>query len=159
MSQLARELKQTRPFASPAHEALVSIQRTAAIVELRLAEALRPLGITPTQYNVLRILRGAGADGLPRCEVQSRLIAPVADTTRLLDRLEKLGLVARARDEVDRRIVRSRITPGGLAVLEKAAAPLRQIEQGEVGRLSEARLRTLISVLDDIRRLTPCRQG
>ena len=98
MSQLASELKQTKPFASPVQEAVLSIKRTAALLELRLAELLRPYGVTPTQYNVLRILRGAGADGLPRCEVQGRLVAPVADTTRLLDRLEKMGLVSRARN-------------------------------------------------------------
>jgi len=159
MSQLARELKQTRPFASPAHEAVVSIKRTAAILELRLAEVLRPFGITPTQYNVLRILRGAGANGLPRCQVQGRLVAPVADTTRLLDRLEKMGLVSRARDADDRRVVTSRITPRGLALIDNAAGPLRELEQGEVGQVSAARLRSLIGVLDEIRRLTPSRQA
>jgi DNA-binding MarR family transcriptional regulator len=159
MSQLASELKQTRPFASPAHEAMVSIARTSAILELRVAEVLRPFGITPTQYNVLRILRGAGADGLPRCEVQSRLVAPVADTTRLLDRLERMGLVSRARDADDRRIVTSRITPRGLALLDKAAGPMKEQEQGEVGQVPDTRLRSLISILDEIRRLTPLRQG
>ncbi len=155
MSQLARELKQTRPFPSPVQEAVVSIKRTAALLDLRLAELLRPLGITPTQYNVLRILRGAGPAGLPRCEVQARLVAPVADTTRLLDRLEKMGFVARARDTDDRRVVTSTITSRGLAVLEQAAVPLRQIEEREVGTISAARLRQLISVLDEVRRLMP----
>lgn len=155
MSQLARELKQTRPFPSPVQEAVVSIKRTAALLDLRLAELLRPLGITPTQYNVLRILRGAGPAGLPRCEVQVRLVAPVADTTRLLDRLEKMGFVARARDTDDRRVVTSTITSRGLAVLEQAAVPLRQIEEREVGTISAARLRQLISVLDEVRRLMP----
>ena len=155
MSQLARELKQTRPFPSPVQEAVVSIKRTAALLDLRLAELLRPLGITPTQYNVLRILRGAGPAGLPRCEVQARLVAPVADTTRLLDRLEKMGFVARARDTEDRRVVTSTITSRGLAVLEQAAAPLRQIEEREVGTISATRLRQLISVLDEMRRLMP----
>ncbi len=155
MSQLARELKQTRPFPSPVQEAVVSIKRTAALLDLRLAELLRPLGITPTQYNVLRILRGAGPAGLPRCEVQARLVAPVADTTRLLDRLEKMGFVARARDTDDRRVVTSTITSRGLAVLEQAAVPLRQIEEREVGTISAARLRQLISVLDEMRRLMP----
>ncbi len=159
MSQLASELKQTKPFTSPVQEAVLSIKRTAALLELRLSELLRPYGVTPTQYNVLRILRGAGADGLPRCEVQGRLVAPVADTTRLLDRLEKMGLVSRARDTEDRRVVTSKITPRGLALLEKVAAPLRQLEENEVGQLSDARLRTLIGILDEVRRLTPCRRG
>lgn len=159
MSQLARELKQTRPFASPVQEASLSIKRTAALLDLRLAELLRPFGLTPTQYNVLRILRGAGAEGLPRCEVQGRLVAPVADTTRLLDRLETMGHVARTRSTEDRRVVTSKITPRGLAVLDKVAAPLKELEQNEVGQLSDARLRTLIGILDEVRRLTPCHRG
>lgn len=159
MSQLARELKQTRPFASPVQEAVLGIKRTAALLDLRLAELLRPFGLTPTQYNVLRILRGAGAEGLPRCEVQGRLVAPVADTTRLLDRLETMGHVVRTRSTEDRRVVTSKITPRGLAVLDKVAAPLRELEQNEVGQISDARLRTLIGILDEVRRLTPCHRG
>ena len=159
MSQLASELKQTKPFTSPVQEAVLSIKRTAALLELRLAELLRPYGVTPTQYNVLRILRGAGADGLPRCEVQGRLVAPVADTTRLLDRLEKMGLVSRARNTEDRRVVTSKITPRGLALLDKVAAPLKKFEEDEVGQVSDARLRSLIGILDEVRRLTPCHRG
>lgn len=159
MSQLARELKQNKPFASPVQEAVLGIKRTAALLDLRLADLLRPYGLTPTQYNVLRILRGAGAEGLPRCEVQGRLVAPVADTTRLLDRLEKMGLVVRARNTDDRRVVTSKITPRGLAVLEKVAAPLKELEESEAGRVTDSRLRTLISILDEIRRLTPSRKG
>jgi len=159
MSQLARELKQNKPFASPVQEAVLGIKRTAALLDLRLADLLRPYGLTPTQYNVLRILRGAGAEGLPRCEVQGRLVAPVADTTRLLDRLEKMGLVVRARNTDDRRVVTSKITPRGLAVLEKVAVPLKELDDSEVGRVSDTRLRTLIGILDEIRRLTPCRNG
>jgi len=159
MSQLARELKQNKPFASSVQEAVLGIKRTAALLDLRLADLLRPYGLTPTQYNVLRILRGAGAEGLPRCEVQGRLVAPVADTTRLLDRLEKMGLVVRARNTDDRRIVTSKITPRGLAVLEKVAAPLQKLEESEVGRVTDTRLRALIGILDEIRRLTPTRNG
>jgi DNA-binding MarR family transcriptional regulator len=159
MSQIARELKQNKPFASPVQEAVLGIKRTAALLDLRLADLLRPYGLTPTQYNVLRILRGAGAEGLPRCEVQGRLVAPVADTTRLLDRLEKMGLVVRARNTDDRRVVTSKITPRGLEVLEKVAAPLQELEENEVGRVTDTRLRTLIRILDEIRRLTPARNG
>ena len=159
MSQLASELKQNKPFTSTVQEAVLSIKRTAALLDLRVAELLRPYGVTPTQYNVLRILRGAGADGLPRCEVQGRLVAPVADTTRLLDRLERMGLVSRARNTEDRRVVTSKITPRGLALLDKVAAPLRQFEEHEVGQVSDARLRSLIGILDEVRRLTPCHRG
>ena len=157
MSQLARELKQSRAFSSPAQEAILGIKRTAALLELRLAEVLRPFGLTPTQYNVLRILRGAGEEGLPRCEVQARLVAPVADTTRLLDRMEKMGLVIRARSTEDRRVVASRITPRGLALLERVAQPLKAHEQGEVGQLEAKKLNALIAILDEVRLLTPAR--
>jgi len=157
MSQLARELKQSRGFSSQAQEAILGIKRTAALLELRLAEVLRPFGLTPTQYNVLRILRGAGEEGLPRCEVQARLVAPVADTTRLLDRMEKMGLVVRSRSTEDRRVVASRITPRGLALVERVAQPLRAHEQGEVGRLDAEKLEALIAILDEVRRLTPAR--
>lgn len=159
MSQLARELKRNKPFPSPVQEALLSIKRTAALLDLRLAELLRPYGLTPTQYNVLRILRGAGPEGLPRCEVQGRLVAPVADTTRLLDRLEKAGFVVRTRSTEDRRVVASKITPRGLGVLDKVAAPLKALEENEMGQVSDARLRSLISILDEVRRLTPCHRG
>lgn len=157
MSQLARELKQSRPFSSPVQEAILGIKRTAALLELRLAEVLRPFGLTPTQYNVLRILRGAGEAGLPRCEVQARLVAPVADTTRLLDRMEKMGLVKRTRSTEDRRVVASRITPRGLALLDQVAEPLKAHEQGEFGQLDADKLRALITILDEVRRLTPTR--
>ncbi len=157
MSQLARELQQARPFRSAAHEAAVSIARTAAVLELRVSDVLRPYGITPTQFNVLRILRGAGGEGLPRCEVQGRLVAPVADTTRLLDRLERMGLVTRTRNTDDRRVVTSRITPKGMALVEKAGAAVRDFEDDELGQVPEARLKSLISALDEIRRHTPCR--
>lgn len=157
MSQIARELKQARPFRSAGQEAVVSIARTAALLELMAADALRPHGLTPTQFNVLRILRGAGEEGLPRCEVQERLIFPVADTTRLLDRLEGMGLVARTRNTDDRRVVTSRLTPKGTALVEKASVAIRQFEDEELGKVSEARLRSLISVLDEIRRRPPVR--
>jgi DNA-binding MarR family transcriptional regulator len=86
-------------------------------------------------------------------------VAPVADTTRLLDRLEKMGLVSRARNTDDRRVVTSKITPRGLALLDKVAAPLKKFEEDEVGQVSDARLRSLIGILDEVRRLTPCHRG
>ena len=82
------ELKQTRPFATRKEEAMVSLARTSAVIEYELAEMLKPYGLTPTLYNVLRILRGAGSSGLCRYEVRDRLITPGPDVTRLLDRLE-----------------------------------------------------------------------
>src|ERR1700712_5563304 len=107
--RLADEIKQTRPFATLAQEAMLSVERTAAVLGHAFAEALRPHGITRTQYNVLRILRGAGGAGLCRQEVRDRLVAEVPDVTRLIDRLEASGLVTREADENDRRFRNTRI--------------------------------------------------
>src|SRR5947208_2507840 len=104
-SNLRAEIKQTKPFASLEEEALLSIQRTAAVLDHWIDDALKPYGITPTQYNVLRILRGAGKLGLCRNEVRDRLVAQVPDVTRLLDRLEESSLIERERGTSDRRLV------------------------------------------------------
>ncbi|HEV8455072.1 MAG TPA: hypothetical protein VGQ24_09290, partial [Gemmatimonadales bacterium] len=90
--RLQAEIKQSKPFPSPTAEALLSILRTAAILDHHLAEVLRPYGITTTQYNVLRILRGAGHRGMCGREVGERLVSKVPDVSRLLDRTEELGL-------------------------------------------------------------------
>ena len=87
MTKLQEEIRQTRPFATVEQEASLSIARTAALLEHAVGEALKPYGLTPTQYNALRILRGAGDDGLCRNEVGERMVAIVPDATRLLDRL------------------------------------------------------------------------
>src|SRR5918998_4758726 len=114
MRSLREEIKQTKPFASPEQEAMLSLERTAAVLVHGMAQEFEAYGVTPTQYNVLRILRGAGAPGLCRYEIRDRLVAQVPDVTRLLDRLEEMGLVARERDGADRRLVTTRITDAGL---------------------------------------------
>ena len=148
MGRLQDEIKQTKPFASPAQEALLSIERTAAVFRHQLGEALKPLGVTPTQYNVLRILRGAGAAGLCRHEVRDRLIAQVPDVTRLLDRMEEAELIVRERDSPDRRLVSTRITRAGLQLLERADRRVREVEAEQIGHLDDDQLRTLIHLLE-----------
>jgi hypothetical protein len=96
--KLQAEIKQSRPFPRPSAEAFLSIVRTAAVLEHQIGEVLRPHGITSTQYNVLRILRGAGARGLCGREIAERLVSRVPDVSRLLDRMEELGLLTRERD-------------------------------------------------------------
>jgi DNA-binding MarR family transcriptional regulator len=145
--RLRDEIKQTKPFQSLEHEALLSIERTAAVLGHGLADALKPYGVTPTQYNVLRILRGAGNKGLCRNEVRDRLVAQVPDVTRLLDRLEEMNLVMRERAETDRRLVTTRITREGLRLLERLDAPITEIHQQQLGHLSARDLRTLIDLL------------
>src|SRR5688572_31993233 len=150
-SQLQSELKQQRPFESLEAEAILSILRTAAEIEYQGAEVLKPYGLTGTQYNALRILRGAGPDGLCRNEVRDRLVARVPDATRLLDRLEETGLVVRGRESGDRRFVRARITRKGLALLGRLDQVVIDLHQQQLGHLGPAKLRALIDLLADAR--------
>ena len=152
--RLRDEIKQTKPFASLEQEALLSIERTAAVLGHALAEAIKSFGVTSTQYNVLRILRGAGERGLCRNEVRERLVAQVPDVTRLLDRLQAMGLVVRERGAADRRLVTTRITREGLRLLERLDAPILEIHRRQLGHLGERNLRTLIDLLASARQLT-----
>ena len=150
-SPLRAEIKQKKPFASPADEAAVDLMRTADVVRRRLGEAIEPHGITHQQYNVLRILRGAGPDGHACSEIGARLVTRDPDVTRLLDRLEKRGLVVRSREHADRRVVTTRVTEAGLAVLAQIDEPLHQAVQGLLGHLSRPTLETLLRTLDEAR--------
>ena len=141
----------TKPFKSVEEEAILSIARTAALLEHAGAEALRPFNLTITQYNVLRILRGAGGGGLCRNEVGERLVTKVPDVTRLLDRMEAAGLIVRERGGDDRRYVATRITEKALTLLEKIDRELPKIHGRQLGHVSEKRLRELISILEEVR--------
>ena len=148
---LRDEIKQTRPFDHPADEALLSILRTATMLEHASNELLRPFGITMTQYNVLRILRGAGARGLCGREVGERLISRVPDVSRLLDRMAEMGLLVKERDAADRRHVTARITPKGVRVLTRATPPLTKYGRTRAERLSVRTVETLVEALEAIR--------
>ena len=148
---LREEIKQTRPFQSLEQEALLSLERTAAVLNHRTADFFKPYGVTPTQYNVLRILRGAGAPGLCRNDVRDRMIAQVPDVTRLLDRLEEMKLIERERDDEDRRMVTTRITPAGLKLLERLDAPVIDAEKRMASHLGPKKLRLLIDLLAELR--------
>jgi len=148
---LQEELKQRKPFQSLEEEAFLNIARTHALLEHALAQALKPFDITPTQYNVLRILRGAGAEGLCRNEVGERLVRRVPDVTRLLDRMEEMGLVGRVRGDEDRRYVTARITRQGLALLERLDQEICRIHRSQLGHLDRKLLRSLIDLLTAIR--------
>lgn len=144
---LRDEIQQTRPFDSLEQEALLAVERTAAVLMHRFGDALKPHGITPTQYNVLRILRGAGAAGLCRNAIRDRLVAQVPDVTRLLDRMKEGGLVERERSEADRRLVTTRITRQGLQLLKRLDAPVLDLHRRHLGHLSREQLLTLIELL------------
>ncbi|HVX38623.1 MAG TPA: MarR family transcriptional regulator [Gemmatimonadaceae bacterium] len=143
---LRDEIKQQKPFASLEQEAFLSIERTAAVLSHAFADTLKPHDITPTQYNVLRILRGAGRTGLCRNEIRDRLVAQVPDVTRLLDRMEDAGWIERERDTADRRLVSTRITPRGLALLRSLDGAVARHEK-RLGHLTRAQLKSLIELL------------
>ena len=151
VTRIADEIKQTRPFASLEQEAMLNIERTAAVLGHGFAESLKPYGITPTQYNVLRILRGAGAGGLCRHEVGARLVSQVPDVTRLLDRLVEMQLIARERDTVDRRQMVARITRDGLRLLAALDAPTAAMHRAQLGHMGPAKLEQLIALLAEAR--------
>ncbi|MGZ8391825.1 MAG: MarR family winged helix-turn-helix transcriptional regulator [Gemmatimonadales bacterium] len=152
MSQnLQAELKQKKPFPRVTAEALLSVLRTAAVLEHQLTEALKPHGITHTQYNVLRILRGAGAEGLCGREVGARMVSRVPDVSRLLDRMEEIGLITRERDPGDRRHVTARISRKGLAMLAQATPELEAVERARAGGIPTGQLQQLIEVLRAVR--------
>lgn len=150
-TNLKDELRQARPFVSTEQEAFLSLGRTWAVLEHAFSEALKPHGITPTQYNALRILRGAGGGGLCRGDVIDRMVSRVPDATRLLDRLEAMGLSVRARDPEDRRYVRTRITEQGMALLAALDDPVQELHERHLGVLDENELGTLIGLLTRIR--------
>jgi DNA-binding MarR family transcriptional regulator len=149
-SRLQAEIKQNKPFASLEHEAILGLLRTAAIVDHATDEALRPYDVTGTQFNVLRILRGAGPNGLCGREIGERMVTRVPDVPRLLERLEKAGHISRQRDPSDRRHVTARITPSGQALLER----IGDVSSAVVDRFKQLQpdqLRSLIDALDFIR--------
>ena len=151
VSRLQAELKQTKPFPRRSSEALLSVLRTAALLEHQINEALRPYGITELQYNVLRILRGAGPDGWCGREISERLVSKVPDVSRLLDRMEGMQLLRRERDAADRRHVTARISPKGLRVLDEALPSLEVLERERFGHMDAERLRHIIEGLADVR--------
>jgi DNA-binding MarR family transcriptional regulator len=149
-SRLQAEIKQNKPFASLEHEAILGLLRTAAIVDHATDEALRPFGLTGTQFNVLRILKGADPDGLCGKEIGERMINRVPDVPRLLDRLEKAELISRTRDREDRREVSARITDKGRQLVDQIGNLSTPVEKW-FARLEPEQLKALIAALDVIR--------
>jgi len=149
--RLGEEIGQSKPFRSLEQEAFLNIQRTAESLTYDLAKALEPYGLTHTQYNALRILRGAGEGGATCSEVADRMVTRVPDVTRLLDRLEAHGLIVRARDSEDRRVVRARVTADGLALLARLDEPVLELHRRQIGHLGADVLQSLIAALERAR--------
>jgi len=143
--------KPREPSHSLEREAFLSLQRTADLLARGAEEAIDDSGLSGTQYNVLRILRGAGPSGLCCGEVAERMITHDPDITRLLDRLEKRGLIVRARESKDRRIITVRIAPQGLRILAQLDGPIEEFHRRQLGHLGERRLRLLMGLLNTAR--------
>jgi DNA-binding MarR family transcriptional regulator len=129
----------------------VALMRTAELVKRSVSIVIDAQGITPQQYNVLRILRGAGGDGLPTLEIAERMVEQTPGITRLLDRLEGKKLVRRERCPTDRRQVTCRITKEGLELLAGLDRPVREAEQAALSALTPKQLQQLIALLDRTR--------
>jgi len=148
---LQAELKQKVPFSSREQEAYLSLLRTTDALQSSVEARLKEFGLTGTQYNALRILRGAGADGLPCSEVGERMITRDPDITRLLDRLQKRGLVERIRCKRDRRVVYGKITAAGLKLLRELDEPLEKHGREMLRHVGQAKLKQLIELLEKVR--------
>ena len=153
-TSIQAEIRQTTPLR-PAAAALLSILRTAAVIEHHLGEALKPHGLTLSQYNVLRILNGAEPTGLCGRDVGERMVAQVPDIPRLLERMEALKLIRRERDTEDRRQVNARITPAGRELLAQATPDLEQVEASRLRSIGPTDLETLTSLLAEVRQGNP----
>jgi DNA-binding MarR family transcriptional regulator len=145
------DFRQTKPFESPAQEAIVGLFRTSDLLQRRFTELVEPLGISLQQHNVLRILRGAGKGGTPTLEIADRMIEKTPGITRLLDKLEAKRLVRRERCPEDRRQVLCWITERGSQLLAELDRPMASTGAGAMQSLTSAQLRSLISLLETIR--------
>ena len=142
----------TRRRGSSEEAAFLDLIRTADMLTRHVQQVLKVEDISATQYNVLRILRGT-PEGLTCGEIASRMITRDPDITRLLDRLEKRGLISRCRETRDRRMVLTRITEEGLALLERLDDPVQGAHRRQLGHLGRERLRALAELL------SVCREG
>jgi DNA-binding MarR family transcriptional regulator len=148
---MATDEKPLESFRSREQQATLGLLRTADAVKRSLAQVIEPHGITPQQYNVLRILRGAGPDGLPTLTIGERMVEHTPGVTRLVDRLERKGLVARCPCEKDRRRVFCRMTAKGLDLLKELDDPVNRWDSQAVSVLLPAELDSLIDQLDRVR--------
>jgi DNA-binding MarR family transcriptional regulator len=130
--------------------AFVALQRAADKLAMQAEQLLKSNGLTGAQYNVLRILRGAGPDGLACSSISERMISHDPDMTRLLDRMEKRDLITRQRQSDDRRVVKTKITSGGLEVLKRLDAPVRDMHKQQFAHMGAARVKVLAELLEEI---------
>lgn len=152
MTSLKTEIAQTTPFSSAEEEAVLNVMRTSDCLQRAFQKSIRGFGLTSTQYNVLRILRGAQPDGLPCAAIGARMIAMEPDITRLLGRLKRLKLIRQHRDRHDRRVVWTRISDAGMEMLSAMDPLVRRMPVELLGHLSGAELAELTRLLELARR-------
>jgi DNA-binding MarR family transcriptional regulator len=150
-SAIQREIRQSKPFRTRSQEGVVALLRTADVVRRYIGRVLEPYGVTTQQFNVLRILRGAGPEGLPTLAISERMIEEAPGITRLLDRLEAKGLVRRERCPEDRRQVLCHATPAGLELLGRIDSAMDTADDRALGTLSDEDKVQLIRLLDIVR--------
>ena len=148
---LQAELKQKLPFTSPQQETYLSLLRTADALQAQVEGKLKEFGLTGTQYNALRILRGAGPEGLPCREIGERMITRDPDITRLLNRLEDRGFVERTRARHDRRVIYGKITVAGLNLLREMDGPIEKHGREMLRHVGQQKLKQLIELLELVR--------
>jgi DNA-binding MarR family transcriptional regulator len=151
-SALAKELKQGKPFESLEVETYLNLVRTNDLQEGNVARFLKQHGVSAPQYNVLRILRGAGREGLPSLAVAERMVTRVPDITRLLDRLADKGWVTRERSPADGRVVLTRVAAKGRRLLTRLDEPLVAFHREQLGHMSRKDLKQLIKLLEKARK-------
>lgn len=149
--KIGQEIQQTKPFALREEEAYLNLARSFEYLTQQLTEVFRPHQLSTTQYNVLRILRGAGETGLNCTEAARRMITHDPDITRLFDRLAQRNLIRRSRSVQDRRVVMAFITEEGLELLRELDEPVRRMHEAQFAALSEAQLEGLIGYLEMLR--------
>ena len=149
--KLQREIHQTKAIRFPEEEATLNVVRTADVLMLALSDVLKPHLLSATQYNVLRILRGAGEQGASCKDIGIRLVARDPDITRLMDRLEQRGLLTRDRAREDRRIVTHRLSEAGLELVNALDGPIETVHRRTLGRMKAQKLRDLVGLLEEIR--------
>jgi DNA-binding MarR family transcriptional regulator len=148
---LHREIQQRRPFANLGELVFLNLVRTTEALARRESELLKSRDLSFAQYNVLRILRGAGDDGLSCGEISERMVKRDPDVTRLLDRLVARGLVTRGRREDDRRVVITHVTAEGRALLNEVDAPLAEVHRDQTAHMDAAELERLVELLERLR--------
>lgn len=147
MSDLREALKQSKPFESLSQEAFLNLARTYTILSDQLDRVLKPHGLSLTQYNILRMLRGAGRDGLCRNEIGRRLITRMPDVTRLLNRMEEAGLVTRIRSSEDRRLLNTILTKKAVQLVNSLDTQVAKEHKRSLGHMTSLQLSSLVDLL------------